>query len=468
MPLTAEVTPLADNRVRLDVAVPEDEVKRATERTIRQLGREVRVPGFRPGKVPAAVVVQRVGMETVVQEMLKSSLADWYQAALAETGVEPIDDPDLNLEELPDDAGDLTFQATVHTRPKATLGDLEGLEVGKATPEVPEGAVDAELERLRDLAGRLQPVERAAGEGDFVVIDFDGSVDGRPLREASARDYLVQVGAGRLVGAFDQRLRGMSAGESASFAVDYGQDDRREELRGRRVDYEVTVKSVQEKVLPPLDDDLAAEVSEHDTLEALRADVYSALERAAQDEVDERFRRAAIDAVVARSTVDVPQIMVDRRVGTILGEIARQLPEGVSLETYLQAGGRTLEQVIEELKQDAEMALRRELVVEALAAQRGVEVFDAEVEEQVRTDAAEMGRPAEEVLHDLRHHGGWEALRKDMVLKRGVDELLATVTAIPLEQAQAREKLWTPEAAGGGRGETGAAPGKLWTPGQPR
>ena len=202
MPLTAEVTPLEENRVRLEVAVPGDEVQRRMERAIRRLGREVRVPGFRPGKAPAEVVVQRVGHDAVVQEMLKSSLGDWYSEAVAETGIVPIDDPDLDLEGVPDE-GELTFTATVDVRPTATLGDYAGIEVGRADAEVPAGALDEQLERLREQAARLQVVERASRTGDFVVIDFDGSVDGKRMKNATARDYLVELGGGRLVPEFD-------------------------------------------------------------------------------------------------------------------------------------------------------------------------------------------------------------------------------------------------------------------------
>ena len=185
MALTAEVVSLEENRVRLDVEVPEDEVQKRMERAIRQLGREVRVPGFRPGKAPAEVIVQRVGRDAVVQEMLKGSLGEWYSQAVAETGVQPIDDPDLDLEDVPE-TGPLAFQATVQVRPTATLGDYAGLEVGKAEPEVPEGALEQQLDALRERAARLQPVERAAQEGDFVVIDFDGTIGGKKHRNAQA------------------------------------------------------------------------------------------------------------------------------------------------------------------------------------------------------------------------------------------------------------------------------------------
>jgi trigger factor len=470
MPLTTEVTPLEENRVRLDVAVPGDEVRRQMDRAVRQLGREVRVPGFRPGKAPAEVIVQRVGREAVVQEMLKGALGGWYSEAVSEAGVVPIDDPELDLEDVPED-GDLTFQATVQVRPKATLGDYTGLEVGKAEPQVPEGALDEQVEALRERAARLVPADRPARAGDFLVIDFDGSVGGKRLRNASARDYLVELGGGRLVGEFDSRLAGMSAGESVEFPVTYRDTDGRAELRGRTVDYTVTVKQVQEKELPALDDDLAIGVSEFDTLEELRADVQRRLEEAAQADVDELFRRMVIDAATANATVEVPAVMVDRRIGTILQQTAQQLPEGVEFEQYLAATGRTLEQIVEELRPDAENAIRRELVVEAVAEAEGIEVGDEEVEAQVRADAEATGRAPERLLKELRQAGGWETLRQDLRLKKAVDVLIAAATPIPMAQAEARERLWTPDEERKAHAEAAGEPapaGKLWTPGDPR
>jgi trigger factor len=475
MPLTADVTTLEDNRVRLDVAVPEDEVQRRMERAIRRLGREVRVPGFRPGKAPAEVIVQRVGHDAVVQEMLKSALGDWYSEAVAETGIVPIDDPDLDLEGVPDE-GDLTFTATVEVRPRASLGDYAGLEVGRAEPVVPEGALDEQLERLRMQAARLQVVERAAEEGDFVVIDFDGSQNGKRLKNATARDYLVEIGGGRLVPEFDRALRGTSAGDTVTFPVAYGEGDGRPELRNRTVDYSVTVKAVQERVLPPLDDELAVGVSEFDTLEELTADLERRLQEAAEAQVEELYRRMVIDAVTERATVEVPAVMVDRRIGTILQGTAEQLPQGVSFEQYLAATGRTLEQLVEELRPDAEAAIRRELVVEAVADAESIGVTDEEMEQQVREDAEATGRAFDRLMHDLKHHGGWEALRQDMRLRRAVDHLVSGATAIPMATAEARERLWTPEderrkgAQGAGEAAEGKTPtaGKLWTPGSPR
>ena len=462
MPVSAQVTRLEENRVRLDVAVPEGEVKKRVERTLRQIAREIRVPGFRPGKAPGNVVMNRVGRDTVMQEMLKDAIGDWYAEALEQAEVEPIDDPDLDVPEPPD-GGEFTFGATVQLRPRATLGEYRGLEVGRAEPEVPEGALDAELERLRDQVARLEPADRPAEAGDFLTIDFDGAVDGEPLQGATSRDYLVELGGGRLVPGFDDALVGAAVGESRTFPVTYADDDGREELAGQTVDYTVAVKRVQAKTLPPLDDTLAQEATEFETLDELRADLTQRLEAAAKAQVDEVFRRTVIDAAVAGATVDVPEVLVNRQIGGVLHDISHQLPQGVSLEQYLQATGRSLEQVVQEMRPDAEMAVRRELVVESVADAEGIEVSDEEVEAQVRTDAEATGRDADQLLTDLREQGGFEALRRDLRLRRAVDLMVESARPISIEQAKAREKLWTPETK-----EPEAEAPKLWTPGQPR
>ncbi len=466
MALTAEVTTLEENRVRLDVSVPQDEVRRQMDLAVKKLAKDVRIPGFRAGKVPPQVILQRVGRDAVVEEMLRTALGEWYSNAVSDAGLSPIDDPDLDLDSVPEE-GDLAFTATVQVRPKATLGEYKGLEVGRAEPEAPEGALEEQLENLRGRAARLTPVDRPAQAGDFTVIDFEGHVNGKKLRTAGARDYVAELGAGRLVAEFDEHLTGASAGDVLTFQVTYEAGDQRGELSGRTVDYTVTVKAVQEKVLPELDDDFALANSEFETLDELKADIQRRIDEAAEAQVDELFRRMAIDAAVANATVDIPQVMVDRRVGAILNQTAQQLPQGVSFEQYLESTGQTIDGIIEELRPDAEMAIRRELVVEAIAEAEAIEISDEDIEAQVRSDAEATGRAPERLLHDLKHHGGWETLRSDLRLKGAVEVLTGTAKAIPMEQAEAREKLWTPESERAGAG-TGEPAGKLWTPGDAR
>jgi FKBP-type peptidyl-prolyl cis-trans isomerase (trigger factor) len=225
----------------------------------------------------------------------------------------------------------------------------------------------------------------------------------------------------------------------------------------------VAVKAVQAKVLPELGDELAGQVSEFDTLEELRADIAARVQAVAQAEVDELFRRAVIDAAVQAATVTIPQIMVDNRVNAILHETAHRLPQGMTLADYLRATGRTLEAARAELAPDAEMAIKRELVVEAVAEAEAIAVGDEEVEAQVRNDALAAGSDPEALLAELRAAEGFETLRDDMVMRAAVNFLIEHTTAIPVELAEARERLWTPEKAG----EATVAESQLWTPDRP-
>lgn len=439
MPVSAALTTLDDDRAQLDVTVPGDEVEQAFGRTLSQMAKDVRIPGFRPGKVPPHIVVQRYGRETVLNETLKSSIGEWYDLAVVASGIRPIDEPDLDLTEVPEQGEDLVFRATVRTRPKATLGDYKGLEVGKGEVEVPEGIVEQELERLQLRASRLEPVERPAATGDFIVIDFDGAMGGKRMKSATARDYLVELGAQRLMPGFDEKLEGLSAGESATHEVTYADDDNRPELRGRTVEYTVTIKQVQERVLPDLDDDLAAEVSEFDTIDELKADILERATTAAQAQVDEMFRRRVIDAAVENATVDVPEVMILRRINTILNQTAQSLPQGVTFEAYLSATGRTLDQAVEQLRPDAEMAVKRELVVEAVIEAEGIEVSDEDVESQVREDAERMGRDADQLLAEVRREGAFERLREDMRLQRAVEALVEAAVPVALVEEEPAE-----------------------------
>jgi trigger factor len=458
MSLTTEVTPLGGDRVRLDVAVPQDEVQRQMDRTIRQIGRDVRVPGFRPGKVPAQIVVQRVGREMVVQEMLKASLGAWYATAVAESGVRPIDDPEVDLDDVPEDGG-ISFTATVTTQPVPELGDYRGLEVGKADPTVPDGMLEQELDRLREQAARLEASEEPAAEGDFVVIDFDGSVDGREIKGASARDHLVELGAGRLLPEFERELAGASTGDERTVEVAYPEDDGRPELAGKTVGYAVTVKGVQRKVVPELDDDVAIQVSEFDTVDELRADVQRRLDESALARVDDLFRGMVIDAAVEAATVEVPEVMVEDRVASIIQSTEERL-RGRSLQDLLTARGSDLETWKGELRPEAEMAIKRELVVEAIADAEAIEVSDDEVEDRIRADAEASERDPKELVAEVRKGGAWERLRSDLRLQKAVDLIVEAASPIPMEQAEARKKLWTPESE---RAEQGKA--QLWTPG---
>ena len=281
MPVSTKVTELPDSRVRLDAEVPSEEIESRLQRTAAQLGRDLRIPGFRKGKVPAPMVIQRVGREAVLEQAVRDALPEWYEEAIVRSGVSTVGDPKLDLEDLPSSGEPLSFSIEVGVTPKAQLGTYKDLEVGKRSTEVPDEAIQTELDRLRDSFARLESVDREAREGDHLVMDFTGRVDGEAFKGGEARDYMLELGGGRLIEGFEEQLIGARAGEERTVQVRFPDEYHAEELQGREAMFDVQVKDVKEKQLPELDDDFTTEASEFDTLDELRADIHHKLEHAA-------------------------------------------------------------------------------------------------------------------------------------------------------------------------------------------
>jgi trigger factor len=457
--MKTSVRELPESRVRVDVDVEASDVDRRLERTARDLAREMRVPGFRKGKVPPQMVLQRVGRDAVLEQTLRDSLPEWYERALLEAGINPVGDPKLDVASMPGEGEPLSFSIEVAVRPSATLGQYTGLEVGRAEPEVPEEAIEAELARLREGLASLRPVERDARDGDFLLVDYRGTADGEPIEGAEARDFLLELGAEGVLEGFDEALTGASAGDQREATVRFPDDYRPERLAGTEATFEVSVKEVREKQLPELDDDFAAQASEFDTLEELREDIVAKLRTVAESRTEEQFREAAVDAAVAQSKVEVPDDVVTARATEMWERVERSLEaRGVPAESYLRMQGRTRDQVIEDAKPDAEQQLKREAVLAAVADAEGIEVTDAELTDSLRHAAEHERTPPEKLVEQLRSTGRDALLREDLRLRKAADLIAESAKPIPLEQAAAREKLWTPEKE---REEKGG----LWTPG---
>src|SRR4051812_5906565 len=270
-------TELDDSRVRVEVEVEPAAVDRALRTAAADLGRDLKIPGFRKGKVPPQVVLQRVGRDAVLDEAVRKALPDWYEEAIGDVGVVTVGEPNLDMSDLPEKGSPLAFTIEVGVRPPAKLGDYKGLEVGRREPDVSKEAVDEEVERLREASASLENVERPAKMGDFVVLDFVGKVDGEPFEGGEARGYLLELGSNRLVEGFEEQLVGANAGDEREVNVTFPEDYRAENLAGKDASFDVTVKEVKEKKLPELDDDFAMEAGGFDSLDELRSDIETRL-----------------------------------------------------------------------------------------------------------------------------------------------------------------------------------------------
>src|SRR3954470_9365058 len=344
--VSTTVTELPESRVRVEAEVPAAEVEKRVAVAARALGRNLRIPGFRTGKVPPPVIVQRVGREAVLDEAVRESIAGWYSAAIERANIVPVGEPDLNLSELPDEGEPLRFSIEIGVRPEAKLGAYEGLEVGRREPEVTDEAIDAEVEALRERSAKLETTDRAAATGDFVVMDYLGTLDGEPFAGGEGRDQMVELGSGRLVPGFEEQLEGATAGEERTVTISFPDDYAATELAGREAEFAVTVKEVKAKELPPLDDDLAAEAG-FDTLDELRADVRERLTEAQSSQIEAEFREAAVDSAVAAATIDVPDALVDARARELWDQMMHSLShQGISKEMYLQIAGKDEEAIV--------------------------------------------------------------------------------------------------------------------------
>ncbi len=467
--LSTTLTELPDSRVRLEVEVPAGEVEGGLERKARQLGRELKLAGFRRGKVPAPLVIQRIGRETVLEEAVREQLSGWYAQAIGSAGIVPVGDPDVDLGELPGPGQPLRFSIEIGVLPKAQLGEYKGLEVGRREPGVADDAVAGELEAMRERLARLETAERPAAQGDFVVADYVGRLDGEddPFDGGEGRDQLIELGSGNLIPGFEEGLLGASAGEQRDVAVTFPGDYGAAHLAGKPATFAITVKEVKEKQLPELDDDLAVD-SGFDDLDQLRTDIRERLLEADEAQVRAEFRQAALDAAVASAEVVVTPELVQARAKEMWERMLHSLAHrGISREAYLQITGREEGAALEELAPEADLALRREAVITAIVDAEKIEPSEEDVLEALAPTAEREGIEPETLLADLSTAGRLDDVRDDLAARAAIDLVAENATPIEPEKAQAREKLWTPEKepVATAAQEAGAAGGgKLWTP----
>jgi trigger factor len=466
--LTTTVTELPESRVRLQVQVPASELEERIERKARQLGRELKLPGFRRGKVPAPLVIQRVGRETVLEEAVRDTLGSWYASAIETAGIVPVGDPEVDLGDLPAQGGTLEFSIEIGVLPTAELGQYKGLDVARAEPTVDEERVAQEIDGLRERLARLEAVERAAETGDFVVIDYLGSIDGEPFEGGEGRDQLVELGSDSLIPGFEAGLVGASAGETRTVELSFPEDYGHKPLAGRPASFAVTLKEVKRKQLPEIDDDFAADVG-FDSVDELREDVRGRLLEVEEQRVQSEFREAALDVAVAQAQVQTPPALIESRTREMWERMLHSLSHrGISREAYLNIVGRPEEEILAEMQPEAEQALRREAVITAIVAAESITPSQEDLIEALAPTAEREGVTAEQLLERLTDSGRLEEAREDLAARQAMELIAAEAKPIPVAQAEAREKLWTPEKsqdpeAGADAGEE-QAPGKLWTP----
>ncbi|MFZ1879863.1 MAG: trigger factor [Gaiellaceae bacterium] len=436
------VEQLSDDKVKLTVDVPAHDVHHAVEHAANDLAATVRIPGFRKGKVPRPILMQRVGKERLYSEAVESHISGWFWNAATRARVNPIAQPEYEYELPASESEDWSFSATVEVQPKPEPADWTQLQVPKHEAEVPAEAVQAELEALQKTVGELVPVEgRPAEDGDTAIVDLI-SEDG-----SAQRDYVVDLGSERLVEEIENGIRGLSTGESREIAYELADGDRRSAS--------VTLKDLKQRVLPPLDDELAKAASEFDTLDELRSEIEGRLRGEVEEELDGLFRAAAVDELVKATKFTAAGPLVEARTRELLNGLARSLQaRGIDANAYLQLTGQSPEVLEARLRGEAAMSVAREVVLEAVADKLGIQVSD----DDIRAELREAGETDEDIEQFVAE-GGADRVRDDIRLKKALDRVAAEVQSIAPELHEAREAIWTPEQ------EQASETPKLWTPG---
>ncbi len=372
--MKTKVNPTGDNEVELSVEVPAEAVKKAYDRAVAKIREEMVLPGFRKGRVPVNLVIQNVGAEFIRGEALEDAIPEWGDEALKEAGLydDAVGTSDLQVGPL-DESQDYAFTLKVQTMPVPVLGEYKGLEVPKRAVEITDDQVSAQLAMLQERLASLQPVEdRAVQTGDFVLMDLAGSRDGEPIEGAQGKDQMYEVGRGNLIPGFEEEIVGVEAGEEKSFDIVFPEDYHAEELAGQPATFTVSVKEIKEKIVPELDDAFAADVSEFETIEELRNDVRERLQAAAEAGTEREFRAAAVEKAVEHATLAVPSTMVDREAHRLYHQLEERVGEqGLTMEVYLGVLEKTEEDIEEEMRPQAEFIIKRQLVLEAIAAGGG-------------------------------------------------------------------------------------------------
>jgi trigger factor len=406
--MRATAAPVEGNRVRLSVEVEESEVDEALDATVRRLARQVRVPGFRPGKVPRPVLEARLGGAGALrQQALSDALPDLYAQAVVDTELDPIAAPEIDITSG-EDGGPVTFDAVVEIRPSVSIAGYAGLQVTVPGVDVSDEELTAQVDRLRDQSGELSSVARPARDGDHVSIDLHGS---RPRGEdLHVEDYLYEVGSGTDIAGLDDQLRGAKQGDILQFSAPVPAEDGTEDEARIRV----LVKDVKEKVLPEPTDEWAAEASEFDTLEALRDDLRGRLHQLKVVQAQLALRERTLDALVGLVADDPPEALVEAELRERLHDLGHRLEaRRLSVEQFLQASGRDEASLLEEIRVDAARAVRLDLALRALADAEDIQVNEDELGQAVEEMAHQAGTTAGDLRRRLDRAGRLPAVRSD-------------------------------------------------------
>ena len=412
--MKSTVEQLSPTRVRINVEVPFTELQPDFDRTYKELAKQVRLPGFRPGKAPAKLLEARVGREAILDQVINDALPSRYGQAVTETDVRPLGQPDIQVTKK-EYGEDVVFTAEVDVRPEFTLPDLSALEITVDPIQVSDEDVDAELQSLRARFGTLTGVERPAASGDFVSIDLSAVIDGQDVPEAAAKGLSHEVGSGQLVEGLDDAIVGLSAGESKTFTTTMAAGPH----AGKEAEVTVTVGSVKERELPEPDDEFAQLASEFDTIDELRANLADQVSRVKRVQQAEEIRTTTLDALLEQVDMPLPEAIVQTQVDNTLHNALHGLDhDEAKFAEALKKQGKSREEFDADTRSNAEKAIKTQLLLDALADDLDIEVSQQDITERLVLTSQQYGIEPQQLLGYMQQNNQLPAMFAD--LRRGL------------------------------------------------
>jgi trigger factor len=421
--MSAKWEKLEGNRGVLTVEVEAAEVTKGLDAAFQKVVKKVNVPGFRKGKMPRGLFEQRFGVESLYQDALDILLPEAYASAIVETGIEPVDRPEIDIEQM-EKGQNLIFKATVIVKPEVKLGEYKGLEVEALDVTVSDEDVDNEIKTLQERQAELVVKEEGTAEnGDTVVIDFEGFVDGEAFEGGKAENYSLELGSNSFIPGFEDQLVGTATGESKDVEVNFPEEYHAAELAGKPAVFKVTLHEIKTKQLPALDDEFAKDVDDEvESLDALKEKIKNRLVSDKEHQAEHHVRDAVVEAAANNAEVDVPEAMVDTELDRMMNEFEQRLQmQGMNLELYFQFSGQNEDVLREQMKEEAAIRVRANLTLEAIAKAENIEATDEDVENELQNMAKVYNMTVDNIKNAL---GGVSGLKADLQLKKAIDFLV--------------------------------------------
>ena len=408
------------NTVKLTIEVDSEAFKAAIEKSYKKNVKQIALPGFRKGKAPRAIIEKYYGKGVFLEDAVNFVCPEAYEFAVKESGIDPVDRPEMDIEKIEEDGSELILTATVTVRPEVELGEYKGISAEKKNYKTKVADVDAEIKAAREKNSRMVNVEdRAVKKGDFTVIDYEGFVDGVAFAGGKGQDHNLEIGGGQFIPGFEEALVGAKIGVEKEINVTFPEEYHAEELKGKPAVFKVTVKSIQVKELPEVNDEFAKDLG-FETLDEYKADIRAKLDKANADRTAAEFEGNVIKEVVAKANVEIPECMIDSAIEDMMRDFSYRLSsQGLSFEQYMQFTGMTPEGFKEQYKDQATERVKSNLVISEIAKRENIEVTDEDVENELKNMAEMYGMEIDK-LKEFVKDGELESLKSELKLKKAV------------------------------------------------